>query len=65
MSLTTNEKNDKQQDAEDKKARDAKRIETNKTDPQLTELKGFFDSKEPLEEEGTINPFTGNPKDPE
>ncbi|HEX8462339.1 MAG TPA: hypothetical protein VF623_12950 [Segetibacter sp.] len=51
-------------DAE-KAQRDAKRIETNKTDPQITELKGFFDPKEPLEEEGTINPFTGNPKDPE
>lgn len=57
--------NDKQQDTEDKETRDAQRIETNKTDPQTTELKGLFDSKEPLEEEGTINPITGNPKDPE
>lgn len=65
MSLISNEKNDKQQDAEGKEKRESKRIETNKTDPQLTELKGFFDSKEPLEEEGTINPLTGNPKDPE
>ena len=56
---------DKQQGAEDKESRDAKRIETNKTDPQTTELKGFFDSKEPLEEEGTINPLTGNTQDPE
>jgi hypothetical protein len=47
---------------EDKSERDEKRIETNKTDPQLTELKGFIDPKEPLEEEGTINPLTGNPK---
>lgn len=61
MSLT----NDKQQGTEDKETRDAKRIETNKTDPQSTELKGFFDFKEPLEEEGTINPLTGNTKDPE
>lgn len=44
----------------DKPTRDAQREETNKTDPQLTELKGFFDSKEPLEEEGTPNPLTGN-----
>ena len=50
---------------EDKKKRDEERIETNKTDPQITELKGFIDPKEPLEEEGTINPLTGNPKDPE
>lgn len=56
---------DKQQGAEDKESRDAKRIETNKTDPQTTELKGFFDSKEPLEEEGTINPLTGNTQDSE
>ncbi|GEO07717.1 hypothetical protein [Segetibacter aerophilus] len=62
MSLSTNSK---EQSADDKEQRDAKRIETNKTDPQITELKGFFDPKEPLEEEGTINPLTGNPKDPE
>ena len=47
-----------------KEQRDAERIETNKTDPQKTELKGFFDPKEPLEEEGTINPLTGNAKGP-
>ena len=49
-----------QQPDKDKQTRDAERIETNKTDPQLTELKGFFDPKEPLEEEGTLNPLTGN-----
>ncbi|WP_018614623.1 hypothetical protein [Segetibacter koreensis] len=65
MSLTPDSKNENQKASEDKEARDAKRIETNKTDPQLTELKGFIDPKEPLEEEGTINPFTGKPKDPE
>ena len=65
MSLTNNVKDDEQKGADDKETRDAHRIETNKTDPQMTELKGFFDSKEPLEEEGTINPLTGNPKDPE
>ncbi len=58
MSSTTNPKEDKQK-------RDAERIETNKTDPQLTELKGFVDPKEPLEEEGTINPLTGKGKDAE
>jgi hypothetical protein len=61
---TTNE-NNQEETSKDKEQRDAERIETNKTDPQITELKGFFDPKEPLEEEGTINPFTGNPKDPE
>ena len=65
MSLSENLKQDKQESSKDKEQRDAERIETNKTDPQKTELKGFFDPKEPLEEEGTINPFTGNPKDPE
>ena len=65
MSSTQDSKNETQQASEDKEARDAKRIETNKTDPQLTELRGFIDPKEPLEEEGTINPFTGKPKDPE
>ena len=65
MSLTNNVKYNEQQGAEDKETRDAQRIETNKTDPQTTELKGFFDSKEPLEEEGTINPLTDNPKDSE
>ena len=56
---TTNLKDEKQS-ANEKQDRDAQRIETNKTDPQLTELKGFTDSKEPLEEEGTLNPLTGN-----
>jgi hypothetical protein len=65
MSLSTNAKEGKEESTDDKQQRDAKRIETNKTDPQITELKGFFDPKEPLEEEGTINPLTGNPKDPE
>lgn len=65
MNVSNDAKDGKQQSAEDKQTRDAKRIETNKADPQTTELKGFFDSKEPLEEEGTINPLTGNPKDPE
>ncbi len=58
MSLSTDPKEDKQEPGEDKQQRDAKRIETNKTDPQLTELKGFVDPKEPLEEEGTLNPLT-------
>lgn len=58
MSLTTDSKDE--QPGKDKQTRDAERKETNKTDPQLTELKGFFDSKEPLEEEGTLNPLTGN-----
>ncbi len=48
-----------EQSGKDKQTKDSKREETNKTDPQLTELKGFFDSKEPLEEEGTLNPLTG------
>ena len=65
MSLSENLEQDKQESGKDKEQRDAERIETKKTDPQKTELKGFFDPKEPLEEEGTINPFTGNPKDPE
>jgi hypothetical protein len=60
MSLSTNLNEDKQQPVEDKEKRDEKRIEINKTDPQLTELKGFVDPKEPLEEEGTLNPLTGN-----
>ena len=47
----------------DEKEKDAERIETNKTDPQITELKGFFDPEEPLEEKGTLNPFTGKHKD--
>jgi len=60
MSLSKNLNEDKQQPVEDKEKRDEKRIEINKTDPQLTELKGFVDPKEPLEEEGTLNPLTGN-----
>ncbi len=50
---------------QDKEAKDADRIETNKTDPQKTELKGLIDPDVPLEEEGTLNPFTGNTQDPE
>lgn len=65
MSLSTDPKKDNQESSPDKQQRDAERIETNKTDPQITELKGFFDPKEPLEEEGTINPLTGNAKDAE
>ena len=61
----TNDKSEEQQPKSDKQSRDEKRIETNKTDPQKTELKGFFDPKEPLEEEGTLNPFTGNRQDGE
>lgn len=64
MSLTTDPKDEEQQ-GKDKQTRDAERIETNKTDPQLTELKGFFDPKEPLEEEGTLNPLTGNKQEGE
>ncbi len=60
MSISKNLNEDKQQPVEDKEKRDEKRIEINKTDPQLTELKGFVDPKEPLEEEGTLNPLTGN-----
>ena len=65
MSLTNDNKNHQQQEASDKESRDARRIETNKTDPQLTELRGFIDPDEPLEEEGTINPLTDDPKDSE
>ncbi|MGI8636932.1 MAG: hypothetical protein ACR2KZ_16180 [Segetibacter sp.] len=65
MSSSENLEQDKQESSKDKQQRDSERIETNKTDPQKTELKGFFDAKEPLEEEGTINPITGNPKDAE
>lgn len=65
MQLSTDPKDTNLESPEDKHQRDAERIETNKTDPQKTELKGFFDPKEPLEEEGTINPITGNPKDEE
>lgn len=57
MSLT-DPKDEEQQDV-DKQTRDARREETNKTDPQLTELRGYIDPKEPLEEKGTLNPLTG------
>jgi hypothetical protein len=60
MSTPTENKEGTQEESKDKQERDAKRIETNKTDPQKTELKGFVDPKEPLEEEGTLNPLTGN-----
>lgn len=59
MSLSTDPKESKQEPVEDKQKRDEKRVEINKSDPQLTELKGFVDPKEPLEEEGTLNPLTG------
>ncbi len=59
MSEPTNPKENKQKPVEDKQKRDSKREEINKSDPQLTELKGFVDPKEPLEEEGTLNPLTG------
>lgn len=59
MNLSTGSDEQKQQGKE-KSTKDAERIETNKTDPQLTELKGFTDPDEPLEEEGTLNPLTGN-----
>jgi hypothetical protein len=65
MSLSTDNKSSNEETSAEKQQRDEKRIETNKTDPQKTELKGFFDPKEPLEEEGTINPLTGNRQDPE
>ncbi len=65
MNTPTDSKDENQQPGKDKQTRDAERIETNKTDPQLTELKGFFDSDEPLEEEGTLNPLTGNKQDSE
>jgi hypothetical protein len=65
MSSSENLEQNKQESNNDKQQKDAERIETNKTDPQKTELKGFLDPEEPLEEEGTINPFTGKPKDPE
>lgn len=63
MSLATNPKNE--QSGKDKQTKDAKREEINKTDPQLTELKGFVDPEEPLEEKGTLNPLTGNKEDGE
>ena len=63
MSLSPNSKETKHEGAEDKQERDEKREETNQTDPQLTELKGFVDPKKPLEEEGTLNPLTGERED--
>lgn len=63
MNTTINSKNEDHQNGKDKQTKDAERIETNKTDPQLTELKGFTDADEPLEEEGTLNPLTGNKQD--
>jgi hypothetical protein len=57
--MSDDENENELQKQNDKETRDAERQETNKTDPQITELKGFIDPKEPLEEEGTINPFTG------
>lgn len=65
MSSITNSQDQNNQPDKDKQTREAERVETNKTDPQLTELKGFTDSEEPLEEEGTLNPFTGNKQDGE
>ncbi len=63
MSLSTDPKDE--QSGKDKQTKDTERKETNKTDPQLTELKGFVDSDEPLEEEGTLNPLTGNKQENE
>lgn len=65
MNSATNQKDENQQPGKEKQTRDEERIETNKTDPQLTELKGFTDPDEPLEEEGTLNPLTGNKQDNE
>ncbi len=65
MNTTTGAKEEDLQQGKDKQTRDTERIETNKTDPQLTELKGFTDPKEPLEEKGTLNPLTGNRQDSE
>jgi hypothetical protein len=60
---STDRKNEEQPAGKDKQSRDEQRIDTNKTDPQITELKGFVDPEEPLEEEGTLNPLTGNRED--
>ncbi len=57
MSTAIDPNEDAKQPDEKKEVKDIKREQTNKTDPQLTELKGFFDPKEPLEEEGTPNPL--------
>lgn len=59
MSTSANSGKNKQEPIHDKQKRDEKRVEINKTDPQLTELKGLVDPEEPLEEEGTLNPLTG------
>lgn len=63
MNSTTDSNNQNQQPDKDKHIKDKVRKETNKTDPQLTELKGLVDPEEPLEEEGTLNPLTGNTED--
>jgi hypothetical protein len=60
MSQLSDAEETKKGQVEDKQERDEQREETNKTDPQLTELKGLVDPKEPLEEEGTLNPLTGD-----
>ena len=65
MNSATDSEDEKQQPGKDKQTRDSERTETNKTDPQLTELKGFTDPDEPLEEEGTLNPLTGNKQEGE
>ena len=59
--MSSTDKNQELQDqVKDKQQKDTDRIETNKTDPQITELKGFTDPDEPIEEEGTLNPLTGD-----
>lgn len=63
MNLDDKNKHEDQNHTE--QAKDVERKETNKTDPQITELKGFVDPNEPLEEEGTLNPITGNRDDGE
>jgi len=60
MSTSNENTEDTQEQSKNQQEKDAKRIETNKTDPQKTELKGFIDPEEPLEEQGTFNPLTGN-----
>ncbi len=63
MNPTTDSNNEKQQPEQHKEVKNEIRKETNKTDPQITELKGFVDPEEPLEEEGTLNPLTGETED--
>ncbi len=58
--MNTNDKQQNDVPDNDKKTSDAEREETNKTDPNITELKGLTDPDEPLEEPGTLNPLTGN-----